>query len=121
MTREEAIKVLDAHIKNTAGGYTAYLAHGGETDSEMDDYLDAMYSALDALREQSKVVESDQFKWISVEDKLPEVGKRVLVYSFFDGMNVGWVQCDGRFTVKTPYPDRPTHWMPLPDAPEVEV
>ena len=57
MTREEAIKVLEQHTKNTAAGYKYYLAHGGYPDSEMDDYLDAMYSALDALREQSNTVQ----------------------------------------------------------------
>lgn len=107
MTREEAIKQLD--------GAELMLFN-----REFSPFRNAILMAIAALREREGKDTNGPTKWISVEDRLPEVGKRVLVYSFFDGMNVGWVQSDGRFTVKTPYPDRPTHWMPLPTPPEVE-
>lgn len=58
-------------------------------------------------------------EWISVEDRLPEENERVLVFNFIDGINIGWRQPGGkRFRVKTPYPERPSHWMPIPEPPK---
>lgn len=66
-----------------------------------------------------KELEAQIPKWISVEDRLPETFDRVLVFNEYDGINISWLQPDGkRFSVKTAYPDRPTHWMPLPEAPK---
>lgn len=58
-------------------------------------------------------------EWISVEERLPEVRQRVLLYSHHDGVNTGYRADEiGRFYVDKSYPYRPTHWMPLPDAPK---
>ena len=56
--------------------------------------------------------------WISVKDRLPENGDRVLTYNSFDGICTGRHLGDGRWRVKTSYPDPVTHWMPLPEPPE---
>ena len=56
--------------------------------------------------------------WISVEDRLPEARQKVLLYSPTDGFNIGYMYEDKRFYVGKPYPDRPTHWMPLPKQPK---
>ena len=69
-------------------------------------------------------------KWISVEDRLPEEGQRVIYYFKITGIDIG------RFTRK-PFDDLPddcqgncfygsdgwltddvTHWMPLPEKPK---
>ena len=68
-----------------------------------------------------------QMKWISVEDRLPEIDKyggseQVIVYHSFVGVGYygetpktkkkRWnVQCGGTYA-------NVTHWMPLPDPPE---
>ena len=58
-------------------------------------------------------------EWISVEERLPEVRQRVLLYSHHDGVNTGYRADEiGRFYVDKSYPYRPTHWMPLPEAPK---
>ena len=60
-----------------------------------------------------------QSEWISVDDRLPEVRQRVLLYSHHDGVNTGYRADEiGRFYVDKSYPYRPTHWMPLPEAPK---
>ena len=58
-------------------------------------------------------------EWISVEERLPEVRQRVLLYSHHDGVNTGYRADEiGRFYVDKSYPYRPTHWMPLPEPPK---
>ncbi len=67
-------------------------------------------------------------EWTSVEDRLPEDGRQVLVYSkrknYGDftaivsprrGMYVG----DGDWITLQDWDVKPTHWMPLPSPPEV--
>jgi len=63
-------------------------------------------------------------KWISVEDRLPEVGHRVLAYEKPELVVVAeihryaigdcWWSTDGGHT---PYSVFPSHWMPLPPPP----
>ena len=60
-------------------------------------------------------------EWISVEDRLPEVRQRVLLYSYHDGINTGYRADEiGRFYVDKSYPYRPTYWMPLPEPPKMK-
>ena len=68
---------------------------------------------------------ADCFRWIPVSERLPEELTTVLVYSpdapfapsgidlasQMDGDS--WMLSDGRLA-------KPTHWMPLPEPPEVE-
>ena len=51
-------------------------------------------------------------KWISVKDRLPDVGVEVLVYSEIDGICVDYYDGDvfGYFDI--------THWMPMPKPPK---
>lgn len=60
-------------------------------------------------------------EWISVEERLPDIRQKVLLYSPTDGINIGH-RCDenGRFYVGKAYPDRPTHWMSLPTPPKMK-
>lgn len=65
--------------------------------------------------------ESSVFGWISVKDALPESGARVLVYIRGHGMvkphSTVWTFEDVEREV---WEECVTHWMPLPDLPEVE-
>ena len=77
--------------------------------------------AADAIEELSKP------KWISVEERLPEEGKSVLVCICSDGKcditrgwyckNQGFCCWDDAAMEST---DFITHWMPLPEPPEVD-
>jgi hypothetical protein len=80
-------------------------------DCDMCDYADALYNA--GYRKQSE--------WISVDERLPEEGVRVLVWLKGDGSQYTrtdtdrlslkkWVRC-GRLV---------THWMPLPEPPKMK-
>lgn len=68
--------------------------------------------------------------WISVKDRLPEEGYRILVYGDFDDeygnerigvylMSGYWSLNEGVY-YKIPRGKNPTHWMPLPEPPESE-
>ena len=66
-------------------------------------------------------------EWISVKDRMPKIGERVLVYDTFwrdvyilclmqnvnDG-NIRWYNRDTGWYVG----DDVTHWMPLPEPPK---
>ena len=111
MTREEAAEVL----KNTEDNINydkrrdeIYFTHR---------WVGAYEMAIAALREQPR--------WISVEERLPEDRDWVLVWhtgymtpkkaKFEDEGVVVWV-LDGHDSL----PGDVTHWMPLPQPPEVE-
>ena len=70
VAKSSAIAVLEDELKIRSNVYAEYIAHGGKADCGEEFYLDALKMAIAALKEQSKVVESDQFKWISVKDRL---------------------------------------------------
>ena len=66
-------------------------------------------------------------EWISVKDRLPEFGENVLTYSpeekvspkycnAYIGENGEWIE---RSFFERPL-GKVTHWMPLPEPPEVE-
>ncbi|MBR5607735.1 MAG: DUF551 domain-containing protein [Bacteroidaceae bacterium] len=95
-------------------------------------YIDAYDMAIAALREQPR--------WISVEERLPEKNGRYLVIHKFYSYNLqgifSWTDCydgveehlRGRamwYDYDSEYGDYATsgvtHWMPLPEPPEVET
>ena len=61
-------------------------------------------------------------RWISVSERLPESGQAVLVW-FHGEVQMAWFNhfTNGvaYFVRDTHYNFEPTHWMPLPEPPEV--
>jgi hypothetical protein len=58
--------------------------------------------------------------WVAVEDKMPESGQCVLLYSTKSGVGEGaWISAKGHFeqwrwnTILT----NVSHWMPMPEPP----
>ena len=118
MTREEAIKVLSEDLKQRSDGYYSYLQHYGHRDNAEEEHLDALDMAISALREQPR--------WIPVTERLPEVGTTVLTLDKFGHIHDRYMyrHQDGTalFTAEYLVTSKDvTHWMPLPEPPEVEV
>ena len=78
--------------------------------------------AADAIEELSKP------RWISVKERLPSVGDKVIVaireeigYTRYDYTNTGWYSGNGeKWVVEDEYCSWVTRWMPLPEPPEEE-
>ena len=112
MTREEAIK----HI-------ITYAYYEDDIPLQVATALDMAISALRAQQEQeSKPLNG----WISVQDRLPEVGGYVVCiakrnpFSRFMPMVArikknGWAN-----PITEQYISEVTHWMPMPEPPEKE-
>lgn len=65
---------------------------------------------------QSSPVES---KWVSVKERLPKEGTRVLVaYKFGVAEGFYW-GAEFLKDLQTPFPE-PSHWQPLPELPPIE-
>ena len=108
MTREEAIKRLETHI--------AYHQCGEWPFTKTDE---AMEMAISALREQPR--------WISVEERLPQLHETALCFK--DGrMKIG-IYMGVKYTdnvaafrdFQNGFGFGVTHWMPLPGPPKEEV
>jgi len=65
-------------------------------------------------------------RWIPVSDRLPERGSTVLGFLARDtaegdhDYHMAWRHMDDRPGLRWNGPGEPTHWMPLPEPPEVK-
>ncbi len=59
--------------------------------------------------------------WISVEDRLPESYKLVLITDKITWA-IAFIHCEGDWWIDSEVSDmqtiKPTHWMPLPELPK---
>ena len=53
-------------------------------------------------------------EWISVKDRLPDNGTKVLTQFDYGAMEASWY--DSKYY--QPFWNRATHWMPLPEPPK---
>ena len=60
------------------------------------------------------LAEREKYRWVSVEEELPEKGNHVLVF-YDDEQFVNRLDDNGYWDY---YPAQPTHWMPLPKLPK---
>jgi hypothetical protein len=128
VTKAKAIEVLN----ETYDGFL--IAEKMCSDAFKDEITDrkiALLTAIDALEQDSSVKAEPDNGWISVKDRLPEIGehyrsKLVMCYTpdgehehLFDYYEVnGFGQ--GCFTAEKYFGISITHWMPLPQKPESE-
>lgn len=76
---------------------------------------------LCAEAETIKMYGKDVLCWIPVTERLPEENAPCIVYNKYYGPMVGWRVDGERFRIPgARFPDRPTHWMPLPQPPKEE-
>lgn len=74
-----------------------------------------------------EALEAAQPKWISVEERLPNVGEKVMVCGVKNGMQVGTFRRISRYGQnriwwwKNDTILEVTHWMPLPESPKEEA
>lgn len=125
MTIDEAIKYFETFRDEIPGliqEQHARLEDTEDFDREMQEQIDATNFALSALRDQ-QARENQKPQWISVKDRLPDRGAKVLtrdkwghirdraLYIFEDGTKI--FRPDGLIPEKDV-----THWMPLPEPPK---
>ena len=117
MTREEAIEVLR---KNRPGADPRRCGLALCTAVEV---AIAALMELEKLESNLKVLESSD--WISVEERLPEPNTLVLVvfkrHDEIRRRGFGTLQTHGVWYVSNEGMPPVTHWMPVPEPPEVEV
>ena len=93
------------------------IVHLGEAATDLIERLTAENAAL-----REKVPQ-----WISVEDRLPEVWKNeendvlvnYMIYAPEFGVDIGNYHAEAKRWLCMAIPCTVTHWMPLPEAPEV--
>lgn len=96
--------------------YVAFSHMGKHKEKCVLELLDAA-DTIEAL-------EAAQPKWISVEDRLPDVGEKVMVCGVKNGMQVGTFRGISRHGKSRKWWWKKntilevTHWMPLPSLPE---
>lgn len=91
-------------------------------------YKTGLLAATEAIDE-IPTVEAEFVKWIPVTERLPKLGRKVLLYfSKSENMAVGFLRdaddeetmwsvlVGGEYSVVCYH--EPTHWMPLPEPPE---
>lgn len=95
------------------------FAYADMAQSKLEDYIATLEAEVEALKA--------EHRWIPVSERLPQIGVRVLFYnSFTKNIHKGWFSCDkwtsdiGVFYNGDKF-KRITHWMPLPQPPEVQA
>ena len=101
MTIDEAIKYLSNPLS---------WAIGKTLEKQIADNKEATQMAIDALEKQ---------RWIPCGERLPEVGKGVLLTTTFPTVIIGWLKSDGKWMIYendgNSFQDYITAWMPLPE------
>ena len=115
------IEKLKDMLRNAAGGPV-----GIQMCQEAADALEQLQAENGMLKE-----EVQQMQWIPVEERLPEEGKRCLLYTPCDGiLYVGYYAGKDKWQHRHKWrlvtamrstqtlTKKVTHWMPLPKAPK---
>ena len=102
---------------------------GDECDSDREvidtlEYIQQLERKIGELTEKVAQLEAAQPKWISVEERIPDVGEKVMVCGVKNGMQVGAFRGlshpggNRKWWWKNNTILEVTHWMQLPSKPE---
>lgn len=122
MTEKEIIQALRVCSRRTDAQTCARCPFFDSEDC-MGDMMIGAADLIERLNAENVALREKVPQWISVEERRPEPGKRVLAT---DGVFVGeayrtsadtWRRYDG-IAMRDCLGSVVTHWMPLPEAPE---
>lgn len=122
MTYEEIIQALRVCSRRT-DAQTCAKCPLFDSEDCMGDMMVGAADLIERLTAENAALREKVPQWISVEERRPEPGKRVLAT---DGVFVGeayrtsadtWRRYDG-IAMRDCLGSIVTHWMPLPEAPE---
>ena len=125
-TPDEIKKWLECCTHVTCNG-CPYDEDGCATSQQIIDaleYIQQLEYRIGELTGKVAQLEAAQQKWISVEDRLPDAGEKVIVCGVKNGMQVGAFRGklrsgnNRRWWWKNNTILEVTHWMPLPSMPE---
>ena len=128
-TPDEIKKGLECCTHATCNG-CPYAEDGCTSNREKIDaleYIQQLERYFGELAEYAAQLEEEQPKWISVEERLPDAGEKVMVCGVKNGIQVGAFSGITRYGKNRRWWWKKntilevTHWMPLPDAPEVNA
>lgn len=123
MTYEEIIQALRCCAKGLGHDDACENCKVGEIQDRREYIEFAAANVIERLTAENAALREKVPRWISVEERRPEPGKRVLAT---DGVFVGeayrtsadtWRRYDG-IAMRDCLGSIVTHWMPLPDAQE---
>lgn len=123
MTEKEIAQALRCCAKGLGHDDACENCKVGETQDRREYIEFAAANVIERLTAENAVLREKVPQWISVEERRPEPGKRVLAT---DGVFVGeayrtsadtWRRYDG-IAMRDCLGSIVTHWMPLPAAPE---
>lgn len=108
-----------------------YIATGAECIIHMADcayeYIQQLEHNIGELTGKVAQLEAAQPKWISVEDRLPDAGEKVMVCGVKNGIQVGAFHMklrpenNRRWWWKKDTILEVTHWMPIPQMPKEDA
>ena len=117
------IKTPDELVKTLERCYTCTPCGDGEPECPYDcGSEDCIYHLLYDAHAYIQQVEAKVPRWISVEEKLPEAHKNVLVYMTTPigwwKVEIDWLDEQGWVCSADSEWHTITHWMPLPEPPK---
>lgn len=134
MTKQEIVQALRCCAKGLGHDDKCENCRVGEIQDRREYIEFAAANAIERLTAENAALREKVPQWISVEDRLPTPGARVIITdgvfagegflsgkTFFGrGESSQWKRYDNtlwKASMKTEI----THWMPMPKAPEVNV
>ena len=111
--------MYDELIKDLRENHDKYFAR----DMQAADAIKELSKQHEAQRQNLIALMDEKPRWISVEERLPEAGERVLCDCRANIYEVMKMRTDGDWVCDTNHVymhSFVTHWMPLPQAPEEE-